>query len=201
MQPQSRGAGCILRPGAEAIPAPQIAVEADEALAGFQRGLQGSTLVAFNKADLPDAALQDVRHADMGCQRFDTLRQRVVGVVFGQGDPTGARLCGNHRRAKIIGKRRAECLFVAGFNHHAVEELGACMRLAVDQFRQGSNFGAQRIRFALSFRALRARLRLTPLRLGAGGFRLGQQRLRLFGVGHRGRKRLLRRVVVFGRFR
>ena len=65
LEPQRGGRGRILRPGAEAVPAPEVAFDADEALAGLQVRLKARPVLAVDKPHLPHPADEHVRHGDV----------------------------------------------------------------------------------------------------------------------------------------
>ena len=59
LQAQGGGRGGIFGTGAKAIPAPEVAVTADQTLPRLQIGLQAGAIGAIHQPDLPHAAQQN----------------------------------------------------------------------------------------------------------------------------------------------
>ena len=66
LQAQGGGGGGILGPSAKTVPTPEVALDADEALAGFELRLELEALLAGDEADLRQAARQNGGGLDAG---------------------------------------------------------------------------------------------------------------------------------------
>ena len=127
LQAQGSGRGCIFGPRAEAIPAPQVALSADKALAGLQRVLQMRAFLAQDQTDLAHAARHDFGCLHMIGQRFDASGKGLRFGIIGQRDPTRTPVDRHLRRAQIIGKRGTDGLFQPRLDDQQIE-----MPIAVD---------------------------------------------------------------------
>ncbi len=82
-----------LRRMGEAIPAPEVALARDEALARLQQGMQLLAFAAQHDADLRQSARQNRRRLDVLGKRTDARRQRRVAFGFDE--------CPMRRRGRV----------------------------------------------------------------------------------------------------
>ena len=148
LQPQCRRRWCVLSGRAKTVPAPQIALDADQPLARFKAILQARTVARINQPDLPHPAHQNVRNGHVVGQGFDAFGQRLRLGVGGQRHPARSHVGCDCRGLEVIGKRRAKGLFVAGLDPQLVKNLGAFGAVAVHQFGQCAGFSTQGVCFA-----------------------------------------------------
>ena len=183
LEPQGGGGGGVLCGGAETIPTPEIAFETDEALTGLEGLLKPGTVGGIDKADLTHATDQNLWHGDKIRQRLNAFGQRGRGFVASEGGPTGFdALATKNGCAEIIGKRRAERLFVAAFDLQEIKHLPAFGGIALDEPRQCVDFCAECVRLALGIRAGRAGVDFAVLCGGPGLIGGGECGIGLFGT-------------------
>ena len=118
-QPAGGGDGA-LRGGDEAVPAPQIALDRDQALPGPQDPLQARSVGATHDADLLQPARQLLGGADARRQGLDRLRQGRIGVSAGTRAPV-RRGRGIGRSVEVVAQRGGQRQLVAGCDLDLVE--------------------------------------------------------------------------------
>ena len=162
-----------------AVPAPQVALAADQTLAGPEQGLQARPVGALDKAGERQAAAENRRCAHMSGERFDPFRQ---GAILGRGvDPAPARrriLVGGG--VEVVAEGGTERRLEAGIDRHRIDHRRVAGR------RIGGKDRGQRRRFGLELgervfggRQLLARMaarlaRRRDVLLGRSGRRLGR---------------------------
>ena len=96
----------------EAVPAPEIPVPRDQALAGLEHRREASGLFAGDDPDLGEASRQLRRRRDVVAQRFDAGRQRGIRGIDGGARPAHGR--GRIDRSfEIVAQRRPQRCLVA----------------------------------------------------------------------------------------
>ena len=103
----ARGAGRRMGVDGKAVPAPQVAVARDEALAGLEQRREARAVGAIDHADLGEPARQFRRRLDVLRERGRALRQRRIGRIDRGAGPAHRRR-GVDRRVEIVAERRAE---------------------------------------------------------------------------------------------
>ena len=177
-QPQRRRRGCIFRRRPEPVPAPQIALAADQPLPGFQQHLQTRAIGARHQTDLRDPPRQNLGHRHLTRQRRHPLGQGLRLRIVGQHRPARALFRPDLRRAQIVGQCRTQRRLKALGHLHPVEQLLSGGGFPLDQPRQRPHLGPERPRLALGFRPSRPRLGLASLRFGPRLVRRHQRRFR-----------------------
>ncbi len=155
----------------EPVPAPEMAFGADEALAGPQRGLQRRAPLRRDHADPVETAGEEVRRLHMGGERLGTRRQGGRRLVSGQVGPAGAVVA--HRRAEIVGHRRAERRLVAVGDAQNVHQAAPGRPVLRQELLERPVLGLKRRERALHLRPGRARRGLPGL--GGGARFLGRR--------------------------
>ena len=107
-----RGRRRRLGGGDEAVPAPEIAFERDQPLAGLQERAEALAVGARDDADLGEPARQRRRRGDADGERLDACRQLRVGAVARDQRPVRRRRLVD-RRLEIVAERRPQRRLVA----------------------------------------------------------------------------------------
>ncbi len=181
----ARGGSWRIGRGDEAVPAPEVAFDRNQPLAGFEHEAQPLALGAGDDADLRQAAGERGRRGNARGERVRARRQ--LRVVAGWSDQRPMRRRRNiDRGVEIVAQRRAQRRLIAAGDADRIDRArpGAA-RSRAEEAGKRQRLGLQPLRGALGFRERPARARLdcarrrvTLLRrqrfaLG-GGERLGQ---------------------------
>ena len=128
-----RGAGRRVGGRDKSVPAPDVAFERHQPLAGLQLRYQFRAALLGDDADLREAARQFGRRLDMGGERLDAVGQRRI--VAGRAGIGPAHRRGRiDRRVEIVAERGAERLFIALGDGDAVDDRRPqVLGLAVDE--------------------------------------------------------------------
>ena len=169
-----------------AVPAPQVAVERDQPLAGLQQRREARAVGAGHDADLRQPPPQRRRRFDAPGQRLDAIGQRRV--AFGFVERPMRRRIGVDRGAQIFAERRAERRLIAARDVDRVERRPPfAARRGAEQPGQRIDFRVESLRRALGLGERPAR---APFRVARFGVRrLGGERLS-FCLGERLGERL-----------
>ena len=169
--------------GDEAVPAPEIAFERDQPLAGLEFLREPLAIGARDHANLRQATGERWRRGDAGRERLGARRQRGILVDRREQRPMrGRRLV--DRGVEIVAQRRAERRLIAARDADRVDRArpGAA-RIGAEEASDGARLRLQPLRGALGLGQGPAMARLDRARLGVSFLR----RLR-FALG--GGKRL-----------
>ncbi len=166
-----------------AVPAPEIALAGDEALARLQEVAQALALRAGNDADLAQAAGEGGRRAGLFRERLHALGQGgVLGIGAGHG-PVG-RGGDVGRGVEVLAEGGAERGLVALLDGDLVEgRRPKVARRPGEELRQGARLGVEALRPPLGLGVGLARALLGLAGVGQGGPGFGGDRL---GGGCRG---------------
>ena len=189
-----RRAGRRMRRGDKSVPAPDVAFQRHQPLAGLELRHQLRAALFGDDADLRETPRQFRRRLDMGGERLDALGQR--GIALGDaGIGPAHRRRRIDRRVEIVAQRGAERLLISLGDGDAVDDRRPqILGLAVDEFRDRARFGLEPLhalvglvqRRAGGFQP-RARGDMAGFAGLRRGFGLREALLRgLHGVGERG---------------
>ncbi len=163
----------------KAVPAPEIALDRDETLPGFQMLAQGGAQRAGNEADLGEAAIKRRRRRHPVGQRRRARGQDGIAAALRDGPVRGGVFIVGS--VEVFAERRAERRFIALGDDDAVEHrrpFAVAGRL--QQLAQRAGFGFEFLRLAFGLGQRAARKSLLVARQGQRGF--SRQRL-FFGLG------------------
>ena len=172
-------AGRRMGGGDEAIPAPDVAFQRHQPLAGLEPRHQRRASFARDDADLRQAARQFGGRFDMRRERLDALRQR--GIALGHaGIGPAHRRRRIDRRIEIVAERGAERLLISLGDGDAVDDRRPqILGLAVDELGNRARFGLEPLHALVGFVERRA----GGFQPGAGGDVAGLAGLRrAFGL-------------------
>src|SRR5207237_7096254 len=108
----ARGTGWRVGVGGKAVPAPEVAIARDQALAGLEQVCEARALATFDHADQGQAARKLRRRLNELSERLRAFRQRRIGSVDRGAHPAHGVLLVD-RRVKIVAERRAKRDLVA----------------------------------------------------------------------------------------
>ena len=174
-----RGRGRRFGGGDEAVPAPEIAFERDQPLAGLELLGEPLALRASDHADLGQATGERRRRGDAAGERIGAGRQRRILVGRRDQRPMrGRRLV--DRGVEIVAQRRAKRRLIAARDADRVDRArpGAA-RVGAEKARDRARLRLQPLRGALGFSQRPATLRLDLPSLGVA--LLGRQSFALSG--------------------
>ena len=136
---RTRRVGC----GAETIPAPDIALEADQPLAGPQFRLQRLADCPAYNSDVSKASSERRRRFDKGGERFGAPRHGLRCRKRRQAPPVHRRrLIG--RSVEVIAECRAQCCFIARPDGQRIDERRPQIPdRGVEKFIQCTDFSAE----------------------------------------------------------
>ena len=175
LQSHRRRRGRIFGPRAEPVPAPQIALQRHQTLAGLQQRLQTRRLVRVNHADLCNPPPERIRTIDIFAQRLHPIRQRRITFIGRQGEPARRPIAIRKRRAQIIRQCGAKGFLVARCHPQIIHDLTALSGVTLNQLCQRRDLGPERAQLPLRLRAFRTRFGFMCLRFSAQLIRLGQR--------------------------
>jgi hypothetical protein len=174
--PQAQGGGRrrILGPGAEPVPAPQIALEADQPLPGAQRRLAGAGLIGA--VHQPICARRRASTSGTAtCGASGAARRARGRRVIGAARPSPSASAPPFRGAQVIGQRRTQGRLVARFHLTRGPAAGCPPAIRVPPVLPAPPPRRAGIRLAFGGGPGGAGLGLARLGGGAGGFGLGQR--------------------------
>jgi hypothetical protein len=174
LKTQGRGRGRVAGGDPQPVPAPEVALGADEALAGPELGLES---VARGRVDEPgrrEAAGERGRRLDMRGERAGARGQVALIRRRRKGAPAGARRVARFGRGDVLAQRGAEGAFEAGSDGDEVEHAAAGDGIAGEQPFQAGHLGCERLFGALGLRPPGAGGGFGGLSRSAGGLGLGQ---------------------------
>ena len=206
------GGGRGAAPDREAVPAPQRAIAADQALALGQKAVQCLALgLVRHHADLAQAAGERWRAADMGGQGLEPVGQGRRAGILAERVPEHRR-AGVGRGGQVVAERGAERGLVAGVDGDRIDQRRPQLGIgggeqAGQGVRLGGDPGAGRLRGLEAFAHLAfGGDRRQPGLLGLGRLALGALQGRLGLVGGAARRQhleigvgLFRQPGAFGR--
>ena len=151
-----RRAGRRVRRRDKSVPAPDVAFQRHQPLAGLELRHQLRAALSRDDADLRQTARQLDRRLDMRGERLDALRQR--GIALGHaGIGPAHRRRGIDRRIEIVAEGGAERLLIALGDGDAVDDRRPqILGLAVDELRDGARFGLEPLHALVGFVERRA---------------------------------------------
>ena len=116
----ARGAGRRMRVGGKAVPAPEIAVARNQALAGLEQAGESRAIGALDHADLGETARKLRRRLHVLGKSLHAVRQRRIGRIDRGAHPAhGVGLV--DRRVEIVAERGAKRDLVALLDGHLVD--------------------------------------------------------------------------------
>ncbi len=181
LQPQRGGRGRGAGRDREAVPAPEVALAADQPLARDEPGLEPSAVGAIDQPERGEAPGQCRRRGDMGRQRRGAVRQRRGRVERRQRLPAG------QRQRQLVGQRGAQRGFEARRHADGVEDRGGAAGGASEQTFQPGRLGLERPGGAFGLGEAAARGGFGAAGSGGGG--LGGFEIGLGGSGGGRRRR------------
>jgi hypothetical protein len=178
----TRGAGHrVGRPYGEPVPAPEIALPADQTLTGQKVTLQARAVGGLHQSDLRQPSRQRIGRRHDRRQRHAAIRKRRRLVIPGKGPPAAFPGLRRRRRIQVVGERGAKGGLEPRLDRHILHDGLLGPPLPLQQTGERRHLRGQRRGAAFGIGARLAGFGLARFGVRARGLGLGQCLLRAGG--------------------